>query len=425
MIRGIQNVSGVGCHLSCALLILCHTLVPLREAMLCLVDSQDEYSRQTNNHLVLELGRLLKDMAKTEEAAVEPSKFFTAIQSQCNAYDLGDATRALTVLLKLIRSIFQEEGKVQDDFQALYNKLLTGTQERVICGRKTVEGKTLVRTKRKQNPLGTPFPLDGRQLSIGIALQTAMDPVTVKGYNWEMSEGYQEDVLAVYQENSSADWQTTKQLAITSLPASFLFHLQRFEYQNGQMEAHEQPMDVPKSLDVLSHSYELVGGILHHDEAERDEDYEGGHYTTVLRDNDQWCKVDGEEVTSISETKALDLLSGRTDDSLTRGTLVVYSQTNAEADRQTLLDTFCQSLAQSTLEGQSLFPATATTTNDSDDKNPRALVGKRVRIRWSGGKLYEGTVTHYDEASGKHRVQYDDGDVKNYRLHKKVVEWID
>ena len=50
-------------------------------------------------------------------------------------------------------------------------------------------------------------------------------------------------------------------------------------------------------------------------------------------------------------------------------------------------------------------------------------IGKRLKVQWSKGKWYAGVITEYNERTGKHTVLYDDGEVKEYNLAKKTVEW--
>eukprot|EP00978_Attheya_sp_CCMP212_P049678 scaffold695992_cov118-Attheya_sp.AAC.2 len=64
------------------------------------------------------------------------------------------------------------------------------------------------------------------------------------------------------------------------------------------------------------------------------------------------------------------------------------------------------------------------TTFDTMDPEER-LVGRRLGIQWAKGKLYWGSVISHDATTGKHRVQYDDGDIRDYTLSKKTVTWDD
>ena len=52
---------------------------------------------------------------------------------------------------------------------------------------------------------------------------------------------------------------------------------------------------------------------------------------------------------------------------------------------------------------------------DSDDE-PGALVGRRVAVQWSGGRVYSGAVLAFHAHSGLHDVRYDDGEQRSYTL---------
>ena len=52
------------------------------------------------------------------------------------------------------------------------------------------------------------------------------------------------------------------------------------------------------------------------------------------------------------------------------------------------------------------------------------LVGRRLKVRWAKGTLYENVVVHHDAAIGRHRVLYKDGDVRDYILSKKKIRWL-
>lgn len=219
-IRGIHNVSGVGCHLSCALLIVCHSLPLLREALIHLLECHQQ-STTSNSSTLLALGKLLKEMVSQEDDAVDPSEFFSVFQSRCNAYDLGDATRALTVLFKTIRTVFCQGTKEEDalliitsrqNFQALYEHLLGGTKEQVIRGEWCSDGKKVTRRKRKKAPLSAPFPIGGSKGSVEEAIQASLEPTPVKGYNWETATEYEESVEDS-KEGDESNWSTAKQFA--------------------------------------------------------------------------------------------------------------------------------------------------------------------------------------------------------------------
>ena len=51
------------------------------------------------------------------------------------------------------------------------------------------------------------------------------------------------------------------------------------------------------------------------------------------------------------------------------------------------------------------------------ERSGRQLVGTRVRVWWEEeATWFSGTVDYYNEARGKHRVRYDDGDRRTYDL---------
>ena len=56
------------------------------------------------------------------------------------------------------------------------------------------------------------------------------------------------------------------------------------------------------------------------------------------------------------------------------------------------------------------------------ERSGRQLVGTRVRVWWEEeATWFSGTVDYYNEARGKHRVRYDDGDRRTYDLFGEGV----
>ena len=52
-------------------------------------------------------------------------------------------------------------------------------------------------------------------------------------------------------------------------------------------------------------------------------------------------------------------------------------------------------------------------------------VGRRLRVFWpQENEYYIGEVIAYDNKSGKHKVQYDDGDREDVLLAAERIEWI-
>lgn len=512
--RGIENVTGVGCHLSSAIVVLCYALVPLRNALLHILECHERAfllrAQQSGNSEagcvqrqqvvdpahsgLVELAKLLQKMsASTDDegsTAVDPTRVYKSFESQCNPYQLGDSTRALSMLLQKIRSLFLVSGtpaenensdekiaEAQRNFQSLYKYLLEGTMQQELVGKRTLgttaeagkKGSIEVRRKRKQIPLTCPFPLDGSSDSVSSAIHEATQPIGLRGYNWEgASDGYEtwselpDDTANAtsasesdYDADASSDWETTKQISFGTLPSFLLFHLRRFSLVDGRLEASENVVDVPLRINIGGtntetrdenvtskpvqklQAYKLVGGILHADEGDKEDlDYEGGHYVAVCRLNDDtvndstWCLFNDEKVTVLTQSVAMDVLAGRPnampDRPCMRGTLLVYLKESGDGysnTLKTLEERFQESLSCMAEEGATFFPTKPIPTGQTSQ--PEDLVGNRLRIRWAKGKFYAGKVISYNETTGKHCVEYDDGDIREYKLHKKTIQWED
>lgn len=59
------------------------------------------------------------------------------------------------------------------------------------------------------------------------------------------------------------------------------------------------------------------------------------------------------------------------------------------------------------------------------DMDPMAVVGRQVKIKWSGGEEYSGMITHYSPRSGQHHVRYEDGDERDYVLSERQHQFLD
>ena len=99
--------------------------------------------------------------------------------------------------------------------------------------------------------------------------------------------------------------------------------------------------------------------------------------------------------------------------------LLVYSIPEAvsEVDGNRCWESFQDDIVSSWKERRTQLAATISLQE--------AFVGKRIRVKWAKEKYYQGTVTNFDRETGKHRVTYDDGDVREYDLAKKTIEWIE
>ncbi|KAK1294157.1 DNA mismatch repair protein MSH6 [Acorus calamus] len=66
-----------------------------------------------------------------------------------------------------------------------------------------------------------------------------------------------------------------------------------------------------------------------------------------------------------------------------------------------------------------------TPTSSAAKSYSGEVVGRRVRVFWPLDKSwYEGCVRSFDEASGKHVVQYDDAEEETLDLGKERIEWV-
>jgi len=52
------------------------------------------------------------------------------------------------------------------------------------------------------------------------------------------------------------------------------------------------------------------------------------------------------------------------------------------------------------------------------------VVGSRIELKWSSGKWFRGTVTACDPTGMKHKVMYDDGDVRWYHLPEMIFRFV-
>jgi hypothetical protein len=208
---------------------------------------------------------------------------------------------------------------------------------------------------------------------------------------------------------------------------------------------HNDENDDKIDKQLSSMSLFLQGGIVQvvevedcgNDDAEIDDEDEGGHSVTLLRNLNvddasmSWLLIDDEIIQPVSEERAVRMLGGvfesndgaRDDDNNSdkhndgayyAASLLVYSIAN---NNKEYWEPFQNDIVLSWREHKSQLAATIASQEE--------LVGKRIRVKWAKGKFFPGTVTRYDPSTGKHRVTYDDGDVKDYNLAKKTIEWID
>lgn len=167
---------------------------------------------------------------------------------------------------------------------------------------------------------------------------------------------------------------------------------------------------------------------------EKDSDGVEVHTVTLLRCSTSatpsWMLLDDESCEVVDADRARRLLEGtvevvESESSNNNGsgktfygaTLLVYSVASVEEQPDWMEQ--IENIRDSVVLSQDV-------AEDGDGRSPTHplhLVGRRLRIKWSKGKFYSGIVTKYDTGSRKHQVLYDDGDVREYVLDKKTVEW--
>mmetsp|Transcript_19223 Transcript_19223/g.31548 ORF Transcript_19223/g.31548 Transcript_19223/m.31548 type:complete len:144 (+) Transcript_19223:385-816(+) len=59
-----------------------------------------------------------------------------------------------------------------------------------------------------------------------------------------------------------------------------------------------------------------------------------------------------------------------------------------------------------------------------DPTHASELMGCRLELKWSSGKWYRGTICEYNATKRKHKVMYDDGDLRWYYLPEMVFRFV-
>jgi hypothetical protein len=268
--RGITNTTGTACHLNSALIVLCHCLVPIREALeglARLIEGEDEEVH--DSCWIRCLGRFLEDLATTTattaSSAAEPvdsTDLYRQIHqrtTKVQAQDLGDAVQSLVRVLQTLRrdccsaaAAAAADEKNHNHHYALFSQLIeavlySGSVRSVITGRCCDGGRGIRRrTKRlKTRTLSNPLQLPGSCDSLEGALHQVFRVETaVQGYQWGDSTTYEEEEEEQEKEGSSHrhdldgqqhaassvdDWiVTTKRTEACAFPPILLLHLQRF-----------------------------------------------------------------------------------------------------------------------------------------------------------------------------------------------------
>lgn len=421
-VRGIFNASGVSCHLSTALLVLCHALKPISDVLIRLsqTDQADYYFRH--------LGLLFQKLGDDEDdEPVDPTSAYDIIETKVgvNSSDLGDAT---STLAKLLQSIREAPPASSVYLQPILNLTVDGGQiHSELTGYQLDElypNSVNMRLKTLDSrPMPVPFSLPAKHSTLTQCLEAKLSPQDLRSYTW--SGAFTETVVSRDDVDTcnlkGRGWTTTRRIVVEKIPSVWILHLERFEYHDGRLEPLYHTVEIPEKLELgrssicTSKDFVLAGGILHVTDTEDidDPDNEGGHVVAVLRGaGDEWNLIDDEKVVKICSKTALELFAGSKSQKALKGSfvcgvLLVY-QNNASLEATTsTLTAIMQQLDKHLI-------------NWSD---PNSLIGRRLRILWSKGKLYPGRVIGYDSESGRHSVEYDDGDTKDYVLMRKTIEW--
>jgi hypothetical protein len=164
MARGIDNVSGVSCHISCALQVLYHTFGPLIKVL-------RESKRQKG--VLAELSRFVQTLDDTtSNPPLNPigTLLYQSLEKETllDQNDVGDASSAMLKILQVIRN--------QGSSWSLLLEKCGGETSQVILGRRNDGDTVILRTKRgKRKAMVCPFPLTGDILSVEAALHDAQN----------------------------------------------------------------------------------------------------------------------------------------------------------------------------------------------------------------------------------------------------------
>jgi hypothetical protein len=274
-------------------------------------------------------------------------------------------------------------------------------------------------------------------------------------------------------------WITTKRMEFSRLPRVWLLHLERpkrndftqtsnivgFKKNDHDDVSPCHFLDVPLDLDVNTllpttpcggggetspPVYTLQGAILQviaEDNDDKDDDNDNDNETCIDRGVDlevhsvvllrrrqkehqqqqSWILIDDEKCELVTNDRALKLLGGTIEDDPSSvgkdnnnckvyygATLLVYSIIANDHGPRDWID-MANAIQLETQVRSSVNDVTV---------DPWHLVGRRLRVKWAKGKNYVGTITNYDTSSRKHQILYDDGDVREYCLSKKTIEWM-
>jgi Ubiquitin carboxyl-terminal hydrolase len=407
--------------------------------------------------------------------AVDPTRFHDAVREYLGieAHALGDATTALVKILQSLR------GDSRNAFEPLLKQTVDGgLMQSIIEGTSIlaeIDGDQSVEKRIKRTrlrPLTNPLALSVGRLtnelddfSVMGLIKSLLQAESVENYKW-VEGSYERIVQPRELALSACDGKVTRRLQIATLPNILMLHVERNHDQgmfvgDSQHKPKGRKLDVPLVLDLASivagssrdetagdgifpgeEEFNLLGGLLlKGDEGNRTSE-DDGHYLALVQQQLEnmapaWFLVDDEDVFPVSSEQALDMFSGGAwsdvypSDQTQRtatvyGVLLIYARKDSfdptrNAAMAVALQEFEDELSRRFNVGA--VGNTADNQSDVDWSLPKSIVGRRVRIKWANGKFFGGQVAAYIEATRKHRVVYDDGDVREYRLEKKEIVW--
>ena len=337
-----------------------------------------------------QLGTVLNELVTSEEP-VDASKFLTTTtlkeELRINVEELGDTCTAWIKLLGSLRQV---------DHLPIDSLLFAGRMQSTLS-QSTVHGcmrKKQLKVTQLPNPLS--LEVNGCA-SIEEAMERFLQPRVVSGYTWK-------DDCETVETNDTAASDTFKTTRILETPPLWMLHLDR--RNSSSHETIDVPTRLAIPLDESSDSFVLVGAILH---VSDDDSEEGGHAVALVLTDDTWFAVDDDTTIRLEVEQAMQALRGSYLDCLEGfcyGMLVLYQR----------CDDAIEALANAAIRDLQPYRI--------DWSRPESMVDRRIRVQWSKKKWYSGTIVDYDSETEEHTVEYDDGDVKDYVLRKKKIEWL-
>jgi hypothetical protein len=512
--RGIDNLSHVSCHVSCAIQILCHAVPPIRLLLRCILEEHknhcdnetkaaderrltipnthdvfwnellDFVGHQQQEATIINNNNINED-STTQLPSWNPRRLYTYLKF-CHGMDyeqVGDPSTTLMKLLHILRPFMGNllehsvwEGQTRQVLEG-YKRLSEKEKEEYLLRTKPGKIKAMSCPMVLRRPSSSSMESGNACSSVPDLIKSVTDiPQVVSGteYPWDSlaPETYTEKSVVMVVDairrccccptdaattttcnNNNNTWITTKRIEILRIPRVWLLHIERppphdimkqlLSFPTTTVDA--SPMfhvTVPLELETTTTLHvdnslpnlSLQGAILQvveavdSDDDNLQEDDVEVHSVVLLKSpqqrqqqQQQWTLMDDDQCQVISEDRAMKLLEGTIQEPPNDGqnsssgktyfgaTLLVYSVPEEQQDDW-------KELTQSIQQQMFRIPL-----EDADEH----LVGRRLKIKWAKDKFYAGVVIKYDAASGKHQVLYDDGDLREYVLSKKTVEWID